>query len=483
MIQFPCPNCQAIHECSEQKSGVITNCRHCGWPIEIPDPVSEAVTAGVVVPKPTPRPPLVARPEKHSIQVNPPTDSGKHRAHLLLLGAGVAGLFAVAAVLLFVGFIAYQNHTRPTEAADVAGANKLRSEKAAHSGLNGAALDNKPMPSELSPFPPPNPILTPPVIPGKPPEEPITRDKIKALSDEDPKVRIKAIQEWGQLGAQGQAALPHLLKALSDPEISVGEEAAAALGKIAPPRPDDVQGVIPVLGKILASRTASADGRRYAARALGEAGRDGQPAIPALKNAVSDDVDNEVRCAAVDSLGKLGVFSKDAIPFLAGNLANRNDAIRVHALNALSALGPLAADAVPALDELISDKGIDKSFRMHVAVALAKINPKTTEKDLLPLYVDALAEPDLRKDAGSALIKIGKPAVPLLGEALYFELKESKDQNVVQTRLAMIEVLGEIGPDCRSSKRALDALLNLSKKDPSSQIREAARKALNQIQK
>jgi hypothetical protein len=66
---------------------------------------------------------------------------------------------------------------------------------------------------------------------------------------------------------------------------------------------------------------------------------------------------------------------------------------------------------------------------------------------------------------------------------LYFELKDSKDQNVVQTRLTVIEVLGEIGPDCRSSKRALDALLNLSKKDPSAQIREAAKKALNQIQK
>jgi HEAT repeat protein len=241
--------------------------------------------------------------------------------------------------------------------------------------------------------------------------------------------------------------------------------------------------MIPALGKILASRTASVDGRRYAARALGEAGKDVSTALVALKNAANEDTDNEVRCTAIDSLGKLGDSTKEAIPILAKYVNNRSESLRLHAINALASLGPRASEAVPALDDLVSDKGVDKAVRMRVAVALSRIDMKAAEKDALPLFVDALADADLRKDAGSALMKIGKPAVPLLAETLYFELKDSKDQNVVQTRLAVIEILGEIGPECRSSKRALDALLTLSKKDASSQVREAAKKALNQIQK
>jgi HEAT repeat protein len=387
----------------------------------------------------------------------------------------------VAAVLLFVGFFAYQYRGRPTEAADFAAGNKSPTAKVP--GSNGAGLDKKPLVSEPPPFPPPNPVIVPPVLTGKPADVPAARDKFKALADDDPKVRIKAIQEFGQMGALAQPALPQLLKALSDSDTAVGEEAAAALGKIAPPRAADVQGLLTVLTRILASRTASVDGRRYAARALGETGKEGQSAIASLDNAAADDSDTDVRCVAIDSLGRLGNSAKDAIPVLARHLKDRNEPVRVHALSALSALGPLAVEAVPALDELVNDKGVEKSVRMRVAVALGKIDPKTSDKEVVPLYVDALAEQDLRKDAASALIRIGKPAVSPLGDTLYFELKENKDPNVVLTRLAVIEVLGEIGPDCRSSKRALDALLSLSKKDPSSQIREAAKKALNQIQK
>jgi HEAT repeat protein len=483
MIQFPCPKCKALHECTEQKGGVITNCRKCGWPIEIPDTVNEAVTAGVNVPKPAPKPVLTPRPDRQLIRADSAGEPGQNRTIVMLLGAAVAGLFALIAVLLVVGIVSYQNRGKPTEAGDIASANKSRLESTSANG--GTGLDKKPNPQELAPFPPPVTTLPvpSPVIGSKPPEEPAARDKLKAISDEDPKVRIKAIHEWGQLGAQGQPAIPHLLKALSDPDTAVSEEAAAALGKIAPPRADDVNGIIPALGRILASRTASVDGRRYAARALGEAGVEGSAAIPALKNAVDEDLDSEVRCAAIDSLGKLGNSTKDAIPILVKNVSSRNEPIRLHALTALGSLGPLAAEAVPALDELVNDKGVEKPVRMRVAVALSKISPNTAEKDALPLVLDALAEPDLRKEASSALTKIGKPAVPLLGEALYFELKENKDQNVVQTRLAVIEILGEIGPESRSSKRALDALLNLSKRDPSSQVREAAKKALNQIQK
>jgi HEAT repeat protein len=483
MIQFPCPKCKALHECTEQKGGVITNCRKCGWPIEIPDTANEAVTAGVNVPKPAPKPELTPRPDRQSIRATSADEPGKNRTVLMLLGVGVAGLFGLIAVLVVVVMLAYQNRGKATEAGDLASANKSRVDSTPATGSTG--LDKKLNPQELTPFPPPITTLPvpSPVIGVKPPEEPAARDKLKAISDEDPKVRIKAIREWGQLGAQGQPAVPHLLKALSDPDTAVSEEAAAALGKIAPPRTDDVHGAIQALGRILASRTATVDGRRYAARALGEAGAEGPAAIGALKNAVDEDFDSEVRCAAIDSLGKLGSSTKEAIPILVKNVSSRNEAICFHALTALASLGPRATEAVPALDELVNDKGVDKSVRMRVAMALSKISPNTAERDALPLFLDALAEPDLRKDASSALTKIGKPAVPLLGEALYFELKENKDQNVVQTRLAVIEILGEIGPESRSSKRALDALLNLSKKDPSSQVREAAKKALNQIQK
>src|SRR5262249_11175329 len=191
------------------------------------------------VSKPTLRPVLTPRPEQALVQASPANKVDGNRTLLMLLVAGAAGLFALILVLFFIGFLAVQNRGKQTTGGDIAGANKSNIQRTANGGPDAAGLDKKPNQQDLIPFPPPPTTPTTPVLGGKPPEETPARDRLKELSDPDPKVRIRAIQEWGQLGAQGQAAVAHLLKALGDPDAAVSEEAAAALAKIAPPRGDD----------------------------------------------------------------------------------------------------------------------------------------------------------------------------------------------------------------------------------------------------
>jgi hypothetical protein len=85
---------------------------------------------------------------------------------------------------------------------------------------------------------------------------------LEALHDPDARVRIKAVESLGNVGADNPATIPALIRALDDCDARVRGAAVLALLKIGP----DAQEAIPALQKTLHDKDAKV--RAYATKAL-----------------------------------------------------------------------------------------------------------------------------------------------------------------------------------------------------------------------
>ncbi len=131
----------------------------------------------------------------------------------------------------------------------------------------------------------------------------------RALSDEQPLVRMNAARTLLNLGGEAQPAIPDLIEAMKAREnegqllpfeVSIQEVATVALGRASAGTDEGV----PVLTATLEG--ARTDGmRRAAARALGEVGANARPAAPQLR-ALLDNRDRAVRDTAAKALRKIG---------------------------------------------------------------------------------------------------------------------------------------------------------------------------------
>lgn len=103
--------------------------------------------------------------------------------------------------------------------------------------------------------------------------------------------------------------------------------------------------------------------------------------------------------------------------------------------------------------------------------SLGKIGPKAEEAT--PTLVALLKDSDSADDARAALIKIGRGAV----DAILAALEKTKD---FKARVALIKLLGEIGPDAADAVKPLRELLQ---ENPTPGVRTAIRDALVKIEK
>ncbi len=174
-----------------------------------------------------------------------------------------------------------------------------------------------------------------------------------------------------------------------------------------------------------------AEARRVAAQALGAYGREAEEAVPALARALRDK-DGFVRGHAARSLGRVALRPDVAVQPLTDALSDPLDFVRY---SASSAVGEFGEDAVRPLIKAMREGKVSK-FRHH---------------------------------ATSALIRVGKPAVPALGDAL----ADADDEVRMQAALA----LGEVGRDAAGATPALVAALG----DRFFQVRGAAAQALGKI--
>lgn len=168
---------------------------------------------------------------------------------------------------------------------------------------------------------------------------------MEALSDADP----PAVR----------AALPEVLRLLSDPAPEVRAEALDLL--VEHPAPEAVPQLI--------SRLTDADDtvRSLAAEALEQLGRGAAPAIPALVR-LSEDPSRLVRGSAIEALGAIG--TPEAMSALNRLLGGPDAGLRAHAAEVLPCFG---SAAVPPLTRALDDG--DAQVRRSAALALGEIGP------------------------------------------------------------------------------------------------------------
>jgi HEAT repeat protein/beta-lactamase regulating signal transducer with metallopeptidase domain len=210
---------------------------------------------------------------------------------------------------------------------------------------------------------------------------------VKALSDSDAEVRQQAAFALGQL--RSEASVNALIGALEDKEAEVRQQAVFALGQIR--SPSSARALAAALGD------ASAEVRQQAAFALGQLGDPGTAG--ALAGALKDS-DAEVRQQAVFALGQLR--DPGSAGALSGALRDAAAEVRQQAAFALGQLG--AAQAVPALGAALKDAAAE--VRQQAAFALGQLR----SKEALPALLEALKtdkSAEIRQQAAFALGQIG----------------------------------------------------------------------------
>jgi HEAT repeat protein len=340
---------------------------------------------------------------------------------------------------------------------------------------------------------------------------------IDTLKDEN--ASYGALMALERLGPQARDAVPSLIALLKSHQEYVVDQAERVLGKIGPAAKEAVPALIeemkhrknmfiihalgeigspeavPTLTELLKDPDPSL--RQSTAFALGQIGPGSKEAIPSLLEALKDKND-EVRTGAIMALKQIKVDAKTAMPFLLETLKDKNIFVRGFAITWMGTLGPDAKSGVPALLEIAKQ---DKDMSRSVAMTLGEIGPeaKAGVPWLMELLKDRTNDPlqyDLRVQAALALWRIQgnkEITLPVLREALkdpkayvrieaalglwrtgeekekmlalLLDMLKSKGQGArkqdLEARLVRFQAaaaLGEIGPD---AKAAVPILLEL----------------------
>jgi HEAT repeat protein len=157
----------------------------------------------------------------------------------------------------------------------------------------------------------------------------------EALQDADTPadVRKASADSLGLLGKAAEDAVPALAEALKDMKnVELRRAAAIALGQVGPP----------AMKALTELRSATRDEdkfvRSHAVHAVAGLGKDAADAIPELVRLVKDDTVTEVRVAAAEALGLLGVKSPDAMDALTTASRSSQTVLREAAMEALKRL-------------------------------------------------------------------------------------------------------------------------------------------------
>ncbi len=235
-------------------------------------------------------------------------------------------------------------------------------------------------------------------------EAPEAKEALRtAIRDTSAAVRGMAVEGLGRLGDTG--AVPLLVGALGDPDVSVASSSAESLGELK--ATDAVEPLLALLAKALEAMESSdpAQARRWQSvvpeaeppvckviRALGDIGD--PRAVPAL-TALLKHPENHVMDIAADALGTLHATA--AVPDLCGLLADPDNEVRISAADALGSIGdPRAGNSlIAALDHT------DPSFVGSCRLALAQLKDPRAFRILL----GAVTQPPKRD--GSSIMAVG----------------------------------------------------------------------------
>ncbi|MDD5195212.1 MAG: HEAT repeat domain-containing protein [Candidatus Omnitrophica bacterium] len=327
---------------------------------------------------------------------------------------------------------------------------------------------------------------------------PEIKREIEKLYSTNPQERADAVDEFGKMGGKAAAAVPYLVDLLSDtgrikPYGFVGTKAVEALVKIGSA---SVEPLIEALNvskeRVVRTNATLALGqlednraiepliatfkkednlfRIYTAEALGQIGK---PAISYLEP-ILQDPDVRMREDAIMALGHIAMYKRDlrAAEFLVFSLNDREASVRLQAALALFNISNWYKP-ISAIDALIIALDDDNAqVQGYAAAALGNIgNIRVIQPLIGALKYNIPPQTgtgvDVRKNVIDALVKIGKPAVDYLFNAL--------GDNNADIREGAARVLGLL-KEVRSIERLIALLA-----DADSDVRLSAAVSLKEI--
>ncbi|HWG43227.1 MAG TPA: HEAT repeat domain-containing protein [Gemmataceae bacterium] len=218
--------------------------------------------------------------------------------------------------------------------------------------------------------------------------------------------------------------------------------------------------------------------RMQAIRYLGDLGSAGRSAIPALVRVLIEAKEPALRSRAGRALAQIG---RAAVPRLAELLKHEDGVVRLQAAEALARIGPDAREAQPAL--VLALKDSSASVRGFAADALGEMDADVPASAAALVAVLAEGEP-LRSHVSAALVRLGRFAVPALGDGLKAkqgieryhsarvlgllgseaapavpQLIDALHDKEPHVRRMVIVALREIGPDAATAAEPLAAFL------------------------
>lgn len=199
---------------------------------------------------------------------------------------------------------------------------------------------------------------------------------IEALKDEKPSAREQAAWALGELAPVAKAAIVALKEALADSKSSVREASAWAIGKFG----TDAEVALPDLVAVLHG-TAPGDGNVREAAALSLAAI-GTPALASLLELLRSDAGDTCGYAAI-ALKELGPSAAEAVPGLLPHLSHESRFVRHSCVKALGAIGSAAFEAIEPLVAMMGAAGHDVGQRKYCANALIGIGDSSVRPVLL----------------------------------------------------------------------------------------------------
>ena len=247
---------------------------------------------------------------------------------------------------------------------------------------------------------------------------------VAALNDEDNMVRTNALRGLGELKAEG--AIPEIITKLSDQDEYVRYTATRVLAEIA----DES-----VINSLLQKLEDEDDNvRRGAIEAIASFVSPQSTAIvPALIEAIIEDLDWQVRQGTAEALIKIG---QPAVPELLSAYQSAGTNQREHityALGNIAMAEPLKTQVIEALTETLSSE--NKTDALNAAVALYRLG-LTEEAYNFALNHLTDEEDSVRTDAARALGKMGDERAI---SALETALQQDEDMFVRMAAHAAIE--------------------------------------------
>jgi len=252
-----------------------------------------------------------------------------------------------------------------------------------------------------------------------------------------------------------------LIKDLKNSSPTVRMNAADALADMGP----EAQPAVPALAEALVDKDGYV--RNFAANALGQIGPGAIYALPALIKAMKDK-DPSVSQAAEQAIGTLGPAAKSAIPHLIKSLKKWESSVQESpSAYALISIGKASISSIAKLLE-----NSDKKVVLAGIWCLGEINIPSQRTFAALAYGLNNYDPEICEKSAMTLRKFGVKAVPTFIKAL-----SSRDS------YARKQAAWSLGRLPRHSKRALNKLKTMGKRDTDPAVKAAANWAAGEIKK